>query len=144
MIEDEELDEEDKAEDDYEKQKDLYDTDATPTPKEAEDLYTLFKWIIARGDSSKIGNLRKEELGMLNISVRDCQKINLLGDRLGHTGFGEFFMDTGEITLATSLSREAHLINLFVTTQKKTTKAREIAIQNLPQPEKKKKGFFGR
>lgn len=135
--------EEEKEEEAADRQKEYYD--AMPTPKEKEDLYSLFKWIIARQDSSKIGFLRKEELGMLNLSVRDCQKIHLLGNVFNHKGFANFFKAQGEIILATSLSRDAHLIDLFVTTQKRTTKAREIQMQNLIQPpERKRKGLFGR
>lgn len=139
---DEEDLEEEKEEEAADRQKDYYDE--MPNPKEKQDLYTLFKWIIARKDSSKIGFLRKEELGMLNLSVRDCQKIDLLGNVFNHSGFADFFKGQGEIVLATSLSREAHLIDLFVTTQKRTTKAREIQLQGLPQPLEKKRRLFGR
>src|SRR3990167_1374322 len=121
--------EEDQLEEQTEKQKEAQDEvyeDTAPTYKEKDDLYSLFKWIIARTDSSKVGNLDKVELGLLNISVRDCQRISLIGDVLKHAQFGKFFLGQGEITLATSLSKKGHLVELFVTTQKKSAKLREM------------------
>lgn len=134
--------EEEREEDSLERQRDFMEEG--PPTKEKEDLYSLFRWIIAKEDSSKVGNLDKTELGLLNISVRDCQKIHLLALTLKHLGFAKFFKAQGEITLATSASKKGWLPELFVTTQKRTTKAREIAMQNLPPSEPKKKGLFGR
>jgi hypothetical protein len=57
--------------------------------------------------SSKVGNLDpKTELGMLDISVRDGQRIGLIADTLGHPGFGRFFDRQSEIILATSASKK--------------------------------------
>jgi len=132
--------EEEKLEEQAEQEQEAYSY--PDPPRQKDDLYSLFKWIIKKIDSSKIGNLNKEELGMLNISVRDCQKIALLADSLGHPAFGKFFKAQGEITLATSLSKKGHLVELFVTSQKKTFKSREFNLP--PQPQEKKKGIFRR
>ena len=43
-----------------------------------DDLFSLFWKMVNKADSSKIANLSKQELGMLNLPVRDCQKIALL------------------------------------------------------------------
>jgi len=144
MVEEyDDIEEEERLEDDVERQKEIYGEEA-PIPKEKEDLYSLFKWIIAKLDSSKVGNLGEKELGMLNLTVRDCQKIHLLGETFKHPGFAKFFKAQGEIILATSASRKGWLPELFVTTQKRTTKAREFQVQALqPTPPKKKKGLFG-
>ena len=138
-LEDEQMEEQAEKEADAAEEAQTYDT--TPTYVAKDDLYTLLKWVIARDDSSKVGNLLKEELGMLDISVRDCQRIALLANTLRHPGFAKFFKLQGEIVLATSLSRKGELLNLFVTQRKFTTKAREIKPLVPLQPQKKKKFF---
>jgi len=131
---------EDNTEDQMEMQHDLAE-DVTPTVKGKYDLYSLFWKIIERSDSSKVGNLSKEELGMLDISVRDMQRIALLSRQLNHIGFAEFFEKQAEIVLATSSSKDGWLPELFVSQRKFTTKSRKYNIQNL-QPQQKKKGLF--
>ena len=137
--------EEDQMEDQMDKQADLsadqYEDVASYKPK--DDLYSLFKWVIKKGDSSKVGNLNKQELGMFDISVRDCQKIMLLGHLLEHNGFGEFFGAQGEITLATSGSKDGWLPELFVTARKYQTKTRKRE-GGITEKPKKKFSFFGR
>ena len=142
--EEQEIYEEDQIEEGIEKQQEAYDNiDTTPSFASKDDLYSLFKWVISRENSSKIGNIDKTELGMLNISVRDCQKIALLADTLNHTGFADFFRFQSEIILSTSLSKKGHLIDLFVTTQKKSSKSRELPqMSDQVQPAKKKRRIF--
>ena len=134
---------EDLEEEEAERQQESYD-DQTPTYSPKDDLYSLFWKVVKSKESSKVGNLKKDELGMLDLSVRDCQKIALLARTLGHEGFAKFFAKQGEIILATSASREGWLPTLFVSQRK--LKARESSTQNLPQFQqpKKKKGLFRR
>ena len=136
----EEEDLEDLEEEEAERQQEAYD----PVYNPKEDLYSLFWKVVKETDSSKVGNLKKEELGMLDLSVRDCQKIALLADTLGHPGFATFFRKQGELILATSASREGWLPTLFVSQRK--LKVKETSTQNLPQFQqpKKKKGLFRR
>ena len=114
--------------------------ETSPDFAKTEDLYSLFWKVINTEDSSKVGNLSREELGLLDISVRDCQRIALLAYSLGHPGFGNFFKNHAEITLATSSSKEGWLPELFVSQKKFAQKTRKYNIQNL-QPQKKK-GLF--
>ena len=134
---------EDEMEEQAEQQQEIYD-DMSPTPQSKEDLYSLFWKVVKTNDSSKVGNLSKEELGSLDLTVRDCQRISLIAEKLGHPAFGKFFKAQGEITLATSSSKDASLVNLFISQQKFMTKTKKSGnIQNFqPQP-KKKKGIFG-
>jgi len=142
--EDGEIDQEFQAEDQRDIQEDVY-SDQTPTYKEKDDLWTLFKWVIGKDDSSKVGNLNKQELGMLDISVRDCLRIRELAYTLGHNGFGDFFGNQAEMILATSCSRDGQLLNLFVSQRKFSTKSKDSGnVQNLLNQPKKKKGLFNR
>lgn len=121
-------------------QDEVYD-DTAPSYEKKDDLYSLFWRVVRTRDSSKVGNVDKAELGMLNITIRDCQKIALLADTLGHPGFGDFFREQAEIILATSASRKGWLPELFVSQKKFATKGRD---SNLPQLQpQKKKGLFG-
>ena len=137
------LDTEEQAEDQQDLQDDVYG-DTTPSYKDKDDLYTLFWKVVKTTESSKVGNLNKIEIGMLDISVRDCQKIALLARTLGHNGFANFFDRQAEIILATSASKEGWLPELFVSQKKFSTKSKGGNIANLGIQQPKKKGLFGK
>ena len=86
--------------------------------EEPGNLFTLFKKVLKLQDNSKVGNLGQMELGDLMISVRDCKKIALLAEKLGHQTFANFFHDQAEIILQTSASKKGWFVNLFVTSKK--------------------------
>ena len=120
-------------EDQQEQQADAYD-DLTPQYSDKDDLYSLFWKVVKTGQSSKVGNLDMKELGILNISVRDCQKIALLARTLNHPGFAYFFDRQAEIILATSASKEGWLPNLFVSQNVRRQSTRIKALEpTLPQ-----------
>jgi hypothetical protein len=105
-----------------------------------DDLFSLFWKVIQIKDSSKVSNLDKQERGMLNWAVRDCQHIRLLGETLGHKQFGDYFGSMGEVVLSTSASKKGWLGELFVSQKKASIKAREIRQDQLAgtQPRKKR------
>lgn len=149
MVEEEienESDEDEQMEDQMEKQHEIQSEiyeDTTPTYGTKDDLWTLFKWVIAKQDSTKIGNLNDLELGRLMFSVRSCQDIALQADVFGKIGFKKFWRNRGENILASSLSRNMAQQVLFVSqTKKKTTEKKTEPLQQQPQPQKK--GFFFR
>ena len=148
-IEDEEAVEEqmeEAAEKQHEIQSELYEEDTTPTYGVKDDLWTLFKWVVAKKDSTKIGNLDMKELGLLPFSVRNCQDISLQAKTLGHKGFGIFFYQKGENILASSLSKNMAQQNLFVSQTKKKTTERNVNPQQQQQQQQSQqpqnKGFF--
>jgi len=134
--------EDDMAMDSMEKQRD-WGEDLTPAYEKKDDLFSLFWKMINKSDSSKIANLSKQELGMLNLSVRDCQKIALLATTLGHNGFANFFISQAEIISSTSLSKNGFLPQIVVTSRRVKAKDenRELP-EALKQPPKKKGKFF--
>lgn len=146
---DEEEEEEDRVLEQVENQQEIQDEvyGESPAMDKKDDLYSLFWKVVKSKESSKVGNLTDEELGMLDISVRDCQKIALLAQTLGHPGFAMWMMEQSEIVLATSASRSGWLPELFVSQRKFTTKTKENRgnIANLhPQQQPPKRGLFGR
>lgn len=137
---------EDSVEKQHEISQELYEEDTTPSYGAKDDLWTLFKWVIAKKDSTKIGNLNDLELGRLLFSVRSCQDIALQAGVMNHKGFKEFWRNRGENILASSLSRNMAQQVLFVSqTKKKTTEKKAADTQQQgQQPQQQKKGFFKR
>ena len=134
--------EDDAAMDSMEKQRD-WGEDLTPAYEKKDDLFSLFWKMVNKADSSKIGNLSKQELGMLSLPVRDCQKIALLAMTLGHKGFAKFFSAQAEIISSTSLSKGGFLPQIVVTSRRVKSKDenRELP-EALRQPPKKKRKIF--
>ena len=118
-----------------------YIEDNSPTYSKPDDLYSLFWKTINIQDSSKVANLDKAELGMLNMSVRDCQNIALVAKTLKHHGFSEWMIDQSQIILRTSASKKGWLTELFVSAKKFTSKERR---NNLPEMSSEKKGFWSK
>jgi len=106
------------------------------TPKES--IFTFFRHILGIKDSSKVANLDKRELGMLDLSVRNSEHLAGLGYMLHNKSYGDFFMRKAEITLATSMSKKGWLPELVVS-QKKFSQ-RSVQPMNL---QTSKKGFLG-
>lgn len=142
IIEEMEDMEDDAAMDSIEKQQD-WGEDSTPNFEKKDDLFSLFWKMVNKSDSSKIANLSKQELGMLNLPVRDCQKIALLATTLGHKGFAKFFQAQAEIISSTSLSKGGFLPQIVVTSRrvKARDENRELP-EELKQPTKNKRKIF--
>jgi len=109
-----------------------------PDVKPKESIFTFFLRILGIKDSSKVGNLDKRELGILDLSVRNCQYLALLGTLLHNKSYHDLFMAKGEITLATSMSKKGWLPELVVS--QKRFSQRTIQPMSMQQ---KKGGLFG-
>ncbi len=117
--------------------------DLTPAYEKKDDLFSLFWKMVNKADSSKIANLSKQELGMLSLPVRDCQKIALLANTLGHKGFAKFFLAQAEIISSTSLSKGGFLPQIVVTSRRVKAKDENHELpEALKQPPKKKRKIF--
>lgn len=129
-------------EDDYDDYQDQLDEQQefadVPTPKKKESLYELFKSVLRLPDSSKVGNLSLAELGALNITVREAQRIAVLAETFHHPKFAEFFKKQAEITLQTSASKKGWFVELFVSQKKFTSKASSQSFASIPQTKKSK------
>lgn len=108
-----------------ESQLDQYDA-TYPTPKADSSLFGLFWKVSKAKDATKFANLnKKDELGMLNISVRDAQKLALLGDTFHHIGYGTYWWMNGEIINRTSMAKDGWFTELFVSQKKFTTRSKK-------------------
>lgn len=109
-----------------------------PSAVPRESIFTFFRHVLGIKDSSKVGNLDRRELGMLDLSVRNSEHLAKLGYMLHNRSYNEFFMTKAEITLATSMSKKGWLQELVVS-QKKFSQ-RTVQPMALQQS---KKGFLG-
>lgn len=128
----------------YDEQRELWEDQTganLPGGRKPESLFSLFKDVWRTKDSSKVSNLDGKELGDLGISVRDCQRIGLLANVFHHKKFAEYFIGTGEITLATASSKKGWFVELFVTSKKAAY--RGSLVNNL-NPQKPKWRIFGK
>jgi len=141
----EEYTDEEEWNDNYiEEQRDRWEEDFGgnyPQARKPESLFSLFKDVWRTVDSSKVSNLDKIELGDLGLSVRDCQRIAVLANLLHHKKFAEYFMDLGEITLSTAMSKKGWFVELFVTSKKFAHKGN---LGNLVNQGKEKWRIFGK
>ncbi len=126
----------DEIEDQYEDQRDLQESqqesyDATyPATKADPSVYNLFWKVLRLDDSTKVANLTRKEIGDLNISVRDAQKLGMLGHVFHHQTFGNFFIALSEITNKTSMSKDGWFSELFVSQKKFSQRSRRSSSLN--------------
>ncbi len=123
-----------------------YYEDNSPAYQQKDDRYSLFWKVINILDSSKVGNLDKNEIGMLNMSVRDCQSIALLCDSVGYTETAKWLRNRGQITLKTSSSKGGFLLNLFVSDKKFSSKEKRVGVPGEPTSptEQPRKSFWSK
>jgi hypothetical protein len=136
---------EEMIEDSVEKQNEAqeeYAEDNSPTYSKQEDLYSLFWKTIQIDDSSKLGNLDTKELGMLDISVRDCQHIAYTAQLLGEKGFSLWMGEQAQIILRTSASKKGWLTELFVSAKRFASKEKKMGIGTDFSNQQKPKSFW--
>lgn len=143
----EDIDEEEQLQENVEAQQEAvaeYLEDNSPSEVEKDSLYSLFWKVINKTDSSKIANLDKLELGMLDMNVRDLQAIAELCKIVGYNEVEKWLRKKAEIILATSVSKKALLLELFVTAKKYSSKEKLMGIQGMTTQEPQKKSFWNR
>ena len=91
--------------------------------KPKEGLYALFNKVLTLPKSTKVGNLDKEELGSLGISIRECLRVALIGKTFGHRRFADFFENQANIITDTSMAKRGWFSELFVTAKRFSEKA---------------------
>ena len=102
-------------------------------------LYGLFKDVSRQLDTKRVSNLTKEELGIWNLSVRDCERIALIADTFHHPGVAKFFIKQSRIVTDTAMSKMGWFTELFITSKKFASRDSSSSIANLPQYNKKSK-----
>lgn len=107
----------------------------TTLPQEKQNTHTFLFKVAESDDTTKLGFLTPEELGMPKLPVRAHKSMALVAEKImGNTFFKEYFEAESEIITSTSLSRDAKLVELAV------IQRREIA--DMTKRKKKNKGWF--
>lgn len=100
-----------------------------------QSVHTFLNNIVEADDTTKTGNLTKEELGLPKLPVRTYKELSLFCEEIANMKyFGDYFKKMSEIQTSTSLSKEAILIKLAVTQKKELT--------DLTPDKKENKGWF--
>jgi hypothetical protein len=91
----------------------LYGT--TPSAEEKQNIHTFLNNVAISKDTTKTGNLSVEELGNPTLPLRTYQELELFCREVANMDYyAEYFRKKGEILTATSLSKDAKLLNLAV------------------------------
>ncbi len=110
---------------------------SVPQPDEKHNVHTFLHNVATAQDTTKLGNLKEEEVGMPKLPLRTYKELALFSTEVANMPyFGEYFLKKSEILTSTSLSKDAKLVTLAVITRKEmadTTKRRTI-----------NKGWFGK
>ncbi len=115
--------------------------DAMGTMDDKHNIFTFSEKVIKQTDNRKIGFLRDDkemnELGYPVRTVRGSLRLALISDKLmDNEYFKEYFEEEANITLATSLSRNAFLL------RNASTQTKQIA--DITRRKKESKGLFGK
>jgi len=109
----------------------------TPSAEERQNVHTFLHNVATAKDTTKTGFLNEEELGRPTLPSRTYKELELFcNDVANMSWYGEYFRKKGEILTATSLSKEAKLITLAISSLQK----REMA--DVTKPKKQNKGWF--
>jgi len=123
--------------------------DRNITEKEAQDLvrhfneqssgvHSFLTSVVRTDDTTKLGNLKEEEIGTPRISLRGLKELQLFSKEIAEENeWADYFGKLAEIQTSTSLSEKALLSRLAVTQKK------ELADMSPQQTAKKKNsGWF--
>lgn len=94
----------------------------SPEPEAKHNVHTFFNKVLETKDTSKVGNLTIEELGLPQLPVRSYKELALFTSKVMNNSFmSEYFRQAAEDSLATSLSKDAKLVSLAVTQKKQVS-----------------------
>ena len=103
--------------------------------EQKSNIHTFFTKVIQNEDTTRIGNLTEEELGMPKVPERTLKDLELFCKEVyGNNAWADYFNKAAGILTSTSLSKDAILLKLAVTNKK------EVA--DMTPPRKKNVGWF--
>jgi len=86
-----------------------------PLPEEKHSVHKFLHDVATSDDTTKLGFLSEEELGTARQTVRSYKELSLISEMIMmNPFFKEYFEKNSEIVTATSLSKDAKLLNLAV------------------------------
>ena len=107
---------------------------SSPTAAKKDNIFKFFRDILTVKDTTRIGNLKPEELGLSKLGVRHYLELANFMDSEGMDTVKDYFVNRSNIVTSTSMSRKGFWSQLFVTQIKREQK------DKVKEPEKK--GWF--
>lgn len=123
-------------EDELKKLEDKDTSYGSPSAAQKDSLYKFCRDILKIKDTTRIGNLTAQELGLSKLGVRHYQEIAAYAGAEGLDIVEKYLMNKSQIITATSMSRKGFWAQLFFTNIK--------AEKKLKEPTKEKKKWFSR
>lgn len=100
-------------------QKFLGSSSGAPSPKEDHNVHRFLYEVLNTKDTTKVGYLTQEELGVPRNPVRTMKRISLFcNDIMDKPGLAAHFAREAEIVNATSLSKNAKLLMAAITAKR--------------------------
>jgi len=109
-------------------------------PDEKTNAHSFLKKVVETEDTTKVGYLREEEVGIPKLSMRTLKELELYcGDIADEDKWKDYFKKRAEILVSTSLSKDAKLIDLAILQRKEVG-----TIPGRTSQRKANKGWFRR
>ncbi|KKL98953.1 hypothetical protein LCGC14_1819320, partial [marine sediment metagenome] len=90
-----------------------------PDSQGAQNIHSFLSTVATSEDTTKLGNLTAEEVGLPKLPIRTYKELALFCKKVGNMPyFDEYFLAKSEIMTSTSLSKEALLLKLAVVNRK--------------------------
>ena len=107
----------------------------TPISSDKANLHTFLTNVVTAEDTTKLGFLNDDELGLMKHPLRAYKNLALIsGKIMDNPFFEEYFAAEAEIVTSTSLSKDAKLLNLAVIQRKQ--------VEDVTKRTKPNKGWF--
>ena len=107
-----------------------------PIPEEKHSVHSFLHKVAEAKDTTKLGNLKEEEVGLAKLPLRTYKDLSLYCKGIANMPyFSKYFDDKAEIVTSTSLSKEALLLQLAVLIRREQSTI-------LKAPIKTNKGWF--
>lgn len=108
---------------------------AAPMPEEKHSVHSFLHKVATSEDTTKLGYLSEEELGMPKLPLRTHKELAVFSKEVcGLDIFSDYFNKIGEITTSTSLSKNAKLLELAVINRRQ--------LEDVTKKPRAKRGFF--
>lgn len=98
---------------------------------EKANVHSFFTKVILHDDTTRIGNVKEEELGEPQLTLRGVKELELFCKEIeGNELWSDYFKNLAEIQTSTSLSKEGFLLRLPVTSKQELSDGRKVVKQN--------------
>jgi len=94
----------------------------TATKEDRLNVHNFLAIVAKNEDTTRLGNLKEEEVGLPKLPLRTYKELALFCKEVANMDyFSDYFDKKGQILTATSLSKDAKLINLAVMQRREVT-----------------------